>query len=107
MIRSQRGAQQGWAHMRMQPNLYANCMHTVIRTNPFAYRRTGNHSCTCQNLGLREKFLRFARTVWIFTSSKTGPETPPKPHKSVLDYLAASHFSRLCEFTGLEELANI
>ena len=27
------------------------------------YRRTGNHSRTCQNLSLREKFLRFARTV--------------------------------------------
>ena len=27
------------------------------------YRRTGNHSRTCQILGLRENFVRFARTV--------------------------------------------
>ena len=60
------------------------------------YRRTAIHSRTCRHLGLREKFLCFARAVRIFTNRKTCPEIPSKPHKMVLEYLAAAHFSRLC-----------
>ena len=41
-----------------RPTRFALCGSAVVQ-----YRRTGNHSSTCQNLGLCENFLRFARTV--------------------------------------------